>query len=436
MNLHLVFSKPILEPLTKALQAKEYTIAGVDVTLEQFEIAAAAKKIEADIAIVDAAIGVAHKRESIRLLKQIRVHVPELRLILLIPEEDEDWRRTLGMYGIYDVYTADHFAVEDVQAWIETKKTIADVPLFGVERSEGQRDTKVESQSLFTKPKETKGIMQSIQAAVHRFRFTVKKEGITSKAEGSEEVPAMKGEELSASEQVETDIEDAEADSIDITDTSFHEKEMPALAASQLRVIAVGGLLPRSGNTHTAIQIASEMAQKYKTAFIEYRSDERPSDIIAFTSELSGPYFHRQGIDFFPNCKETDIIEVYAMDYEVIVLDLGVLIELTEGKPVYKSVAQEFLRSQVPFLTISAAPWDLQRLVRHFADVQMLMKRASIIINYADDGMFRECKELLAPFASSLMLNVLTASPFTQEGHLAFGLDQEQKVKKRRWFIH
>ncbi|ALP37965.1 hypothetical protein ASL14_19020 [Paenibacillus sp. IHB B 3084] len=428
MDLHLVFSKPILEPLTKALRIKDYTISGVDVTLEQFEIAAVAGKIEAEIAIVDAAIGVAHKQESIRLLKQIRVCLPELRLIVLIPEEDEDWCRTLGMYGIYDVYTTEHFAVEDVQAWIEVKKTIADVPLFGLERAErpeGYRDAKVESQSQFTK--ESKGVMQSIQAAVQR--FAAKKGSHPEGEQAKQAVEETSSVNLSNEEATVADQEEVAVSSVKLAKPNMSHIPQPY-------TVAVGALAARSGNTHTAIQVAFETAQRFKTAFVEYQSNDRPSDIVSFASDFDGFKFHHQGIDFFPNRTTADVMEVYALDYEVIVLDLGMLVELTEGKPQFNTTAQEFLRSQIQLLTLSAAPWDLKRLVSHLQDMQMLMKRASLVINYADDEMFRECKELLSPSSSSMIQNALIANPFTREGHLSFWLDQEQKEKKKRWFTH
>lgn len=432
MNLHLVFSKSILDSLTEALRMKDYTVSGSDVTLEQFEIAATAGKIDANIALVDAAIGVAHKRESIRLLKQIRASVPDLRLIVLIPQEDEDWRRTLGMYGIYDVYTTEHFAVEDVQAWIETKKTIADVPSFGVERPTGQREVRVESQSQFTK--ESRGMMQSIQAAVQRFtglrRVSRVEENLLQEVEGS----------TSVSEEI---IQEAPREATsDVTAVPQVKSVPPAIPPmSQPYTVAVGALAARSGNTHTAIQIAFEAARQYKTALVEYQSHNRTSDLVSFASDFDGLKFERKGIAFFPNRTAEDVMEVYAMDYEVIVLDLGVLVELTEGKPRYLPSAQEFLRSQAQYVTISAAPWDLNRWVRHVQDVQMLTKRASIIVNYADDEMYRECKELFTFCSSPLLLNVMTANPFTDEGHLTeghlkFWIDEEQKMKKKRWFIH
>ncbi|MNC39811.1 hypothetical protein D3C75_884890 [compost metagenome] len=102
MNIHLVFEASLLQALKPALQENGYTVSGVDMTLEQFRIAAEAGNIEADIVLVDGSLGI-RRQESVQLLKETQLYAPELRLIVILSTDDVGWVRELGLLGIYDV---------------------------------------------------------------------------------------------------------------------------------------------------------------------------------------------------------------------------------------------------------------------------------------------------------------------------------------------
>jgi|GEM_PF-6471571 len=129
MKWHLVFSPEISAQLTEALADRGWEVTGTDATLEQFRVAAEGGMVHADVALIDGTAGIVDKRDCVRLLREVRALLPDLRLIVLLPAAaDREWIRALGHLGIYDVYAVGHFTAEDVVRWAERRKTIADVP--------------------------------------------------------------------------------------------------------------------------------------------------------------------------------------------------------------------------------------------------------------------------------------------------------------------
>lgn len=430
MKLHLVFDLSILTPLAGALEKQGHSITGTDVTLEQFAVAASAGQVDAETAIVDGGLGVVRRQDCVNYLKEVRMRVPDMRLIVILPELDSEWQRSLGMYGIYDVYAAEQFGIEDIQKWIQTKKTLADIPGFSAESHLSQK--KVEKKVGFSLEK-NKGKVQTLLADWTK-GFKRGEKGAFLEREGKDE------ENFELTEHSENS-----ADRIEVQEHIGEQKHVddpkkPAVQperqlifhVSQPYIVAVGGLARRSGNTHTALQIAYETASKgLKTAFVEYRNEPRPSDIVSFATDFDGLKFKRHGIDFFPNRSPFDVAEVYTLGYDSVILDLGVLVDENEGRLVMNSAAQEFLRSQFQFITLSAAPWDLHYIVQHLNELSVLLRKSSFIINYADEDMIKEFREML-PSITSIM-NPLEANPFTDSGELACWL--RPKEKRKRWFV-
>lgn len=429
MKLHLVFDLSILTPLAEALETQGYFIAGTDVTLEQFAVAASAGQVDAEIAIVDGGLGVVHRQDCVNFLKEVRMRVPDTRLIVILPEVDSEWQRSLGMYGIYDVYAAEQFGIEDVQRWIQTKKTLADIPGFNPELPASQK--KVERKVGFSLEK-NKGKVQTLLSDWTRGFKRAEKITVPVNDESKEREARELTDHVESPVTLKEKQEYVDMDKQNKTDSQ--PEKLPIYHVSQPYIVAVGGLARRSGNTHTALQIAYETASKgLKTAFVEYRNKPRPSDIVSFATDFDGLKFKRHGIDFFPNRSPFDVAEVYTLGYDSVILDLGVLVDENEGRLEMNSAAQEFLRCPFQLITLSAAPWDLHYIVQHLSQLSVLLRKSSFIINYADEDMIKEFREMF-PAITSIM-NPLKANPFTDAGELAYWLEQP-KAKRKRWFVH
>lgn len=427
MKLHLVFDLSILTPLAGALEKQGHSITGTDVTLEQFAVAASAGQVDAEIAIVDGSLGVIRRQDCVTHLKEVRMRVPDMRLIVILPELDSEWQRSLGMYGIYDVYAAEQFGIEDVQRWIQTKKTLADIPGFNPELPSQK---KVERKVGFSLEK-NKGKVQTLLSDWTRGFKRAEKNTAPVNDESKEREARELTDHVESPVTIEEKQEYVNVDKQKKTDS---QPEKLPIHVSQPYIVAVGGLARRSGNTHTALQIAYETASKgLKTAFVEYRNKPRPSDIVSFATDFDGLKFKRHGIDFFPNRSPFDVAEVYTLEYDSVILDLGVLVDENEGRLKMNSAAQEFLRCPYQLITLSAAPWDLHYIVQHLNELSVLLRKSSFIINYADEDMIKEFREMF-PAITSIM-NPLKANPFTDAGELAYWLEQP-KAKRKRWFVH
>ncbi|MNW46698.1 hypothetical protein D3C74_240100 [compost metagenome] len=431
MKLHLVFDLSILTPLVEALEGHGHSITGKDVNLEQFVVAASARQVDAEIAIVDGGLGVIRRQDCVNHLKEVRMRVPDTRLIVILPELDSEWQRNLGMYGIYDVYAAEQFGIEDIQKWIQTKKTLADIPNFHTEfpLSKG----KVEGKVGFSLEK-NKGKIQTLLADWTK-GFKRAEKGAVAASESKEKEDYEDTEHLeSSADRIEVQEHTGEQKRVDDPEEPAVQSEKQSIYhVSQPHIVAVGGLASRSGNTHTALQVAYETASKgLKTAFVEYRNKPRPSDIVSFATDFDGLKFNRHGIDFFPNRSPFDVTEIYTLGYEAVILDLGVLVDESEERLEMNSAAQEFLRCQFQFITLSAAPWDLHFIVQHVSQLSVLLKKSSFIINYADEDMIKEFREMFPAITS--ILNPLQANPFTNAGELVYWLERP-KEKRKRWFV-
>lgn len=473
-----MFNPAILQPLTRVLQDRDYTVTGTDVTLEQFHIAAEAGSIEAEVALIDATAGTLQKQESIRLLQQVRMCIPETRLIVLLPESDVEWQKALGTYGIYDLYVIDKFAIEDVVKWIVTRKTIADVPKLDVVVLDRKPGSRMEQQATFheqlsrTKPSlpaflgrfKTKRFEPTISGEIETQQAEIlppNPDPVESKNEdqGQPDEPPIPTEPVTVEEPQTEEIQHSiqiEADSSSASEPVMPVPEVPNITAveeearaspspspsfslNQPLVIAVGGLVTRSGTTHTAIQAAYEASHlhKQKTALIEVHQRGKPSDLIYLGPEYEGRSFHAEGFDIYPACSEEQRLELLThSQYGVLVLDLGNLMEEVEGQNSLTLSAREFIQSPIQLLALPTAPWDLGRWVRLLPEARLLLRRATGVLNFADPERLQSCKPWLSGLDSTQQ-NVLSGNPFTEEAQLLerfFEGRNTTKKKRRKWF--
>jgi hypothetical protein len=383
MKLHLVFDLATSGPLTEALRARGYEVSGTDTTLEQFALAAESGQITADLAIVDVTAGIVRKQDSVKFLRAIRGHIPDMRLITVLPDKaDMEWVGEIGALGIYDVYPIEEFTIDDVIRWIQTRKTIRDL---------GDVNTHLTGQVPKSKKK----------------RF-VKSDSFFGKG-------GIKGsiKKITANLIDDEDIEDF------FNDDLVAPRVVYRMIGS--RVIAVGGLHRRAGTTHTAIQLAVLLSQNgLKTALAEYRADERASDLVWIkpTDGQEDDKFGVEGIDVYPDLHQ--VSEVLSRGYDAIVLDVGTL-----DVP---AALDEWRRASVRAMTLSAAPWDIGRVkLSKFKDDQ-----ASIVVNFADRSMYEAVYELLKHHEKSVVHNRGGYDPFNLDLSLMPVISAFFPEKKRR----
>ncbi|QQZ58869.1 hypothetical protein JI735_19245 [Paenibacillus sonchi] len=415
MKLHLVFEASLLPALKEALLEREYVVSGTDVTLEQFQIAVEAGSIEADTALVDGALGV-NRSESVKLLKGIRVAAPDLRLIVILSSVDTQWVKELGMLGIYDVYMTEQFQLADIEHWLYSKKTLADVPEFGeqgVKRpapptpgTEVQFQQKPESKDSFKHHVQRLGNWMAQKREDARNRRT---EAALKKLEEAEHQGDEELQEL----------------------TEALEAEQPPAASLRFdfpkRAMAVGviGLKPRSGTTHTVLALASAFAKEgMKVAAIECQLPDKSSDFAS----LAYPFTEQEGITLYPNVSPERIPALLALPFDLIVLDLGSAVE-ERASP----AMSEWLRCDLQLAVLSAAPWDVRDALKNQTVSLLTNIRGYVLVNYADPDMFKETKELLEPFGVPVMNVPYAPNPFEGKSDWVAPLMPAKAPKKRRF---
>ncbi|GGI97872.1 hypothetical protein [Paenibacillus hunanensis] len=452
MKIHVVFAAAIVQPLVQALQNREITISGTDITLEQFYIAAEAGKVEADIALIDASAG-ANKRDSIEILQKIRMCIPATRLIAILPDADIEWQKALGTYGIYDIYIAEQFNVDDVIHWINTRKTIADVPKLDIVVP-SKRDYKATKQTSFHDAPERDRTLElpswlRRKPKIDRVLDTAKEVDQVTSEPDSDPPPLDEELQEDATSEPEpiTPVQPDQKDDLETSDppvveTTAEVSPSPVLIsqphAVKTMLISVGALVSRSGTTHTAIQAAYEASKghKHKTALVDLYSEQKRSDLRYLLSHPGTENVERvNGIDIYPEQSEKQLMDIIATGkYEVVVIDLGVLVDPADQRLLKITEYYWFTRSDVALLTLPVAPWDIARWINLLPNVWQNHKRNAVtILNYTDDERTALCAALLKEYCSIVVPNITAADPFTEEGRLLEG-QLVGKPRKKGWF--
>jgi len=402
MQIHLVFDSLTARELSRVLQERGFEVSGSDATLEQFRIAAEARQVEAGLAIVDATTGVVNKQDSVQILREIRGFIPDTRLMVILPvQADREWIKEIGALGIYDVYPVEQFTIDDVVNWIQTRKTIRDLGESEIDLT-GQVP-KSQKKLVSTDSKDSKDvIIGSIRGRLQKIKQSVSK---------------LKERQESVAEPImEEDFEPG------IPKVVYRTKIIGN------SVVAVGGLHRRAGTTHTAIQLAVLLAQNgLKTAFVEYRAEERPSDIVWFMPEgANGMRFSYEGIDFFPNRTPDTSTEVLSLGYEAVVLDVGIIADGSYA-------LHEWRRASVQVATVGAAPWDMGRLAGSASALSG--DRTSIVVNFASQQMFEEAFEILKALEKPIIHNMDGYDPFKPNLSLVPVIKSLLPEKEKRRFF-
>ncbi|MDP5276129.1 AAA family ATPase [Chengkuizengella axinellae] len=127
MKIHLVYDSEY-EGLKDALEEDGYEVIERDYSLEQFKDYSMGGRTKSDVALINGYNGSLDKHGIYETLKQIRVNLPKLRLIVQFPEsfnEDRKWVLDIIGLGIYDIHFIDEFDLHDVENWLHNEMTIA-----------------------------------------------------------------------------------------------------------------------------------------------------------------------------------------------------------------------------------------------------------------------------------------------------------------------
>lgn len=137
INLHVVFSKEILNDLCHDLIDEGFNVKQMDTSLDTFsEWAQSDEKNHADCALIYG-FELASKGDEYSLraasyqrLREVRLHRENFRLIVIYPREvlqDKKFISSIAQLGIYDLHFTDQLNIEMIKDWILIKKGLAHV---------------------------------------------------------------------------------------------------------------------------------------------------------------------------------------------------------------------------------------------------------------------------------------------------------------------
>lgn len=130
-------------------------------------------------------------------------------------------------------------------------------------------------------------------------------------------------------------------------------------------VIALTGVERGVGCTHTAIMLANHLAQQdYTVALVEvndsndYVEIERAYEGVKDSKQLKNPTFTINGVRYFKNVKELNMVNLLTGNFSFIILDLGSYTNT--------NWYNEFLRASIPIVVGSASEWKHKDIYRFF----------------------------------------------------------------------
>ncbi|WP_019910713.1 serine/threonine protein kinase [Paenibacillus sp. HW567] len=128
-------------------------------------------------------------------------------------------------------------------------------------------------------------------------------------------------------------------------------------------VVALLGVAPGLGTTHTSLAVSSCLARSGSTAWVDASPDLAVYDRIcslfeAPKGDTESPLIWK-GVHYWRKAPKGNFTELLNHDYSHVVLDLG-----TVGNP---GVLQEFAASEIPLLVASGADWRLEETLHWLA---------------------------------------------------------------------
>ena len=165
INLHVVFSKEILNDLCHDLIDEGFNIKQTDTSLDTFsEWAQSDQENHADCALIYG-FELASKGDEYSLraasyqrLREVRLHRENLRLIVIYPKEvlsDKKFISSIAQLGIYDLHFTDQLHIQMIKEWILNKRGLAHVDaLLGDYKPDEQKEDY--SEPVFQEVKENR----------------------------------------------------------------------------------------------------------------------------------------------------------------------------------------------------------------------------------------------------------------------------------------
>ncbi|WP_028987616.1 AAA family ATPase [Thermicanus aegyptius] len=150
-NLHLVFSnEPEFDEMARLLSEEGFLVIGRDYNLEQFHAAVKSRQVKSKLAFLYGPQVSISDQEYLRLIEEIRILEPSLRMVFVFSDLYESRNVITGLVelGVYDIHVREEFGIEDAVDWLIKKRSIAYARMMLAGRLDAEEEVEEESENF------------------------------------------------------------------------------------------------------------------------------------------------------------------------------------------------------------------------------------------------------------------------------------------------
>ena len=315
-----------------------------------------------------------------KLIKQVKATSPEVQMLFLHFREIDGFMQSLSDLGIICISYIDltpGMILTKLQT--ETRKQAAqDIPVFIKEETSDNIDENSGDTFLYTRnEQEPKNQVHMPEQTVSRVEEEAEilddNQENTNSSEKILKSMILKGKELRKVLEIKKSHSDIRIEDLNFDPLLQKRKKVRDRFIGTI-IIAITGVEKGVGCTHTSLLIANYLAkQKFSVALVEANESNEYKEIESSyegvdSDLLISSSFYINGVHFYKNQNNIDVIPLLSGEYAYIVLDLGNYVE-TESY-------NEFLRANIQIVVGSSRDWK-QHKIDEFIDSQIHLDQSN-----------------------------------------------------------
>ncbi|MGG4132462.1 hypothetical protein ABEW19_29855 [Paenibacillus illinoisensis] len=336
-----------------------------------------------------------------KLIKQVKATSPEVQMLFLHFREIDGFMQSLSDLEIICISYIDltpGMILTKLQT--ESRKQAAqDIPVFIKEETIDNIDENSGDTFLYTRnEQEPKNQVHMPEQMVSRVEEEPEilddNQENTNSSEKILKSMILKGKELRKVLEIKKSHSDIRIEDLNFDPLLQKRKKFRDRFIGTI-IIAITGVEKGVGCTHTSLLIANYLAkQKFSVALVEANESNEYKEIESSyegvdSDLLISSSFYINGVHFYKNQKNIDVIPLLSGEYAYIVLDLGNYVE-TESY-------NEFLRANIQIVVGSSRDWK-QHKIDEFIDSQIHLDQSNwrICLPLSDKQDVKDLKKKLS----------------------------------------
>lgn len=315
-----------------------------------------------------------------KLIKQVKATSPEVQMLFLHFREIDEFMQSLSDLGIICISYID-LTPGMILTKLQTesrKQTAQDILVFRKEETSDNINENSGDTFLYTRNEpEPKNLVHMPEQTVSRVEEEPEILGDNQENTNSSEKilksMILKGKELRKVLEIKKSHSDIRIEDLNFDPLLQKRKKVRDRFIGTI-IIAITGVEKGVGCTHTSLLIANYLAkQKFSVALVEANESNEYKEIESSyegvdSDLLISSSFYINGVHFYKNQNNIDVIPLLSGEYAYIVLDLGNYVE-TESY-------NEYLRANIQIVVGSSRDWK-QHKIDEFIDSQIHLDQSN-----------------------------------------------------------